>query len=163
MATPRAAIRSAVTAIVGLLPGKAGAEVRTTKEQVPFREELFRDQDFVASTDGIALRGIADALHKIQRHVAEATQSARSLPVLGGAYWPGVALSGTPNVIAHGIPGQVSVSFLVASMRSVSSNVAVSVVETAQDPTTGRVSVAVQPSGVSVIADLWFFPRPVVT
>lgn len=151
-------VRTAITTILGTSPGASGSKVQVSHELVPMREEIYSPESLKDPS------GVAQALQKVQRHVAETTQSARSLPVLGGAYFPNVALTSTPTQLAHGLQGGVTVAWIVARLRNVSAGgAAVCVEETAQDVVNGRVSFALLPSGATATADIWVFPQPSLT
>jgi len=112
------------------------------------REELFRADDL----DNPAK--VARALHIIQRHVQEATRAPRSLPVLGGCYWPNVTFAaGQPQSFAHGL--QAIVAVITARVRQSASGAAPVIVEVGQDG--NRITLA---ASVACTADLWFYPQP---
>lgn len=129
------------------------APVASTVELVAFKEQAFSPAD-VGAPGGVAM-----ALHRVQRAAIDATASARTLPVLGGTYWPNVAfVGGESAVLAHGCGAGVTVSFILARVRvTASSTLAPSVVEVAQDASTGRITLA---ADVDCICDLWFYPQP---
>jgi len=104
--------RRRVTTIVQFQGPAANLSERIiTKELVPLKHELI-SAGLVA--DG---RRLAEALHTIQRSTDEATQSARSLPVLGGSYWPAQSFAmNTPQIFAHGVQGG-EVAWLAVRVR----------------------------------------------
>ena len=149
--------RRAVTTVVRFAgAATALAPATSTKELVPQREEIFQASEL--STP----EGVRDAFHKVQRHSAEATQAARSLPVQGGTYAPDVAFTAnTAHTFMHGIVGGLAISWMVTSVRPSGANaLAVTqgrIIETAQDPVNGRITLA---SSEDALADVWFYPTP---
>lgn len=147
--------RQPVTSIMVGASAANGMKPQTiTKELVPLREEVFSSAD--VSSPG----GVVASLHKMQRHMAEATQASRSLPVQGGTYWPNVGfVANAAHVFQHGIPGGLAVAWVAPSMRPNVANALVlcQVVETAQDAAHGKVTLT---ASANCVADVWFFPRP---
>src|SRR5579863_1284270 len=107
-ARPVADVARAVTSIVrssqasNVVTALAGG---LTQEIVPYREELFQAPAVSAPA------GLVKALHKVQRHIQESTQAARSLPIQGGTYFPAVTFAaGVPLTIVHNL--QVAVAWM---------------------------------------------------
>jgi hypothetical protein len=151
MATP--AVRRNVTTIVNAQSlaqaGRVSAQLLTSRELVAMREEICHPSQLTSPA------AIANAIHQVLRHVAETTQSSRSLPVLGGTYWPNVSLpAGTAQPFAHGVGGIAA--FIALRVRQQSAGPAPIIVEVGQD-NNGRITLA---ATVACIADLWFFPQP---
>ena len=145
------ALRTRITSVVAFTgPKGSQTEVLRSSEVVPFREEIFTADQVDQPTK------LARALHLVQRHVAEATQASRSLPVLGGAYFVDMAFAAGANVIvSHGLTGPVS--WIACAVRP--SNVAqtASVQEIAQTGSNTRI---VFQSANACTIDLWLFPKP---
>lgn len=152
------ALRTRVATIVQAQgPAANPHQVIVSRELVPMREEMF-----VGETALDSPAKVAGALHRIQRHMNETTQAARSLPFLGGAYWPNVAFkANTATTMAHGITGGVDVAWAMFSPRPAGANaaavVAPAVVEVSQSAPTGRITLSANLSGSY---DLYFFARP---
>lgn len=126
------------------------------RELVAMREEVFSSQDLDTGA------GTQRALQAVQRHVAEATQAARSLPVQGGTYWPSVKFTAnSAHLVQHGVAGGLEVSWMALSVRPATVNVAAvsqgRIVEVSQDAPRGRITLA---SSEACTADLWFWARP---
>lgn len=152
------ALRSKVSSIVQVQGPSANLhQAVVSRELVPMREELFSGD---AALDSPAKVGAA--LHRIQRHINETTQAARSLPFLGGVYWPSVVLkANTATPMAHGLSGGLPVAWTMFSPRPAAANaaavVAPAIIETAQDTASGRITLAANLAGTY---DLYFFVRP---
>lgn len=148
-------VRNNITAIVGSTPGKNGTTTTVTHELVTMRVEPFQPTDVDTPSK------VAQALGKVQQHVQETTQSARSLPQLGGTYFPGVVFTAnTPQTLAHRVQGGQLVSFEVKSPRSLTSNAAVTVIEVSQNASLGRITLLAVPTTMGLTCDLQFFQRP---
>ncbi len=141
MANPRRVVSSVVSGS-GTAPSTT-----TTRELVVMRQELFTGK---VCTDPDQL---AQTLQRQMQEISEATQSARSLPVLGGAYWrAAVLVASTPRQFAHGLGLGVTVAFL-----PVGPNAQAAIWQTAQDTTKGQITLE---ASANVTVDLWFFPQP---
>lgn len=153
-----AAIRSKVTSVVQSQGPAANLHTAiVSRELVPMREEIFSGDNALDTPAKIGM-----ALHRIQRHINETTQGARSLPFLGGAYWPSVKFAANTAVtLAHGVAGGVEVAWDEFAPRPASANAAavvpLSVVEVSQNAATGRITLAANIAGM---VDLYFFARP---
>jgi hypothetical protein len=148
MSSDSASVRHVVTSVIST--PKGGSQVTVSREMVPHREEVFRPEDVSSPA------GIATALHRVQQHAREATQATRSLPVLGGTYWPGVSLTANvPKTIAHGVGGGVSVAVLPTAPSA-----AARIWVPSQTPARGQVTVE---SDATVTVDLWIYPKPGAT
>ncbi len=151
-------LRSRVASIVQYQGPSANLhQAVVSRELVPMREEMFTG-DSALDTPA----KVGGALHRIQRHINETTQAARSLPFLGGAYWPNVAFkANTAFTISHGIPGGVDIAWDMFSPRPAAANasavVAPAIVEISQSTSTGRITLAANLAGTY---DLYFYPRP---
>jgi hypothetical protein len=150
------AVRTAPTAVIAPVPGSS-KQVIVAHEIVPMREEVFHPSDVSSPA------GVSRALQQMQRHVAETTQSARSLPFLGGTYFPNIFFAvGVNQTFAHRVPGGVAVAFEVLRPRNVGpSPLATVVVEVSQDTTNGRITLVALPLAQGMTCDLHFFPQPV--
>jgi hypothetical protein len=123
-----------------------------SRETVPMREELFDAQKLGAPG------AVAEAFHRVQRHIAEATQAARSLPFNGGVYMPNVAFAANvAQALQHGCPIGLPVAWDYYARRPVAANSAGQLNEVTQDPATGRVTLQ---STDAATYDLFFFTRP---
>lgn len=123
-----------------------------SRELVPMREEIF---------DASQLKDpkqIAEALHRVQRHLNEATQASRSLPFQGGVYMPSLVFAAnTAQTLQHGCQTGLPVAWDYYSRRPTAANSAGQINEVKQDPATGRITLQ---STDAATYDLYFFTRP---
>lgn len=146
--------RQPVTSILGTskVTSAQSAMQQISKEIVPMREEVFRVEDVDTPTK------VSVALHRMQRHMAEATQAARSLPVQGGSYMPSVAfVANTATPLLHRIPGGLPVAWIPVAIRTGFANVFAQMTEVSQDAPRGKIALA---ASANCTADVWFFVRP---
>jgi hypothetical protein len=123
-----------------------------TAELVPMREEIFSSAQLAEPSQ------VADALHKMQRHLSEATQAPRSLPFLGGVSMPSVTFAAnTAQTLQHGCQLGLAVTVLSMSRRAAAANSVGCLNEVSQDLPTGRITLQ---STDAATYDLYFFTRP---
>lgn len=110
------ALRRAVTSIVSPKTTTTANVVTVTAASSNARELVPHKFDLATAADLDTPAKVALALERSQRNTADSTQSARSLPVLGGVYWPDITFAlGVKQTFAHGIQGQVA--FLACEPR----------------------------------------------
>lgn len=145
--------RQPVTSILSANTATSGTKTQlASKELVPMREEVFHPEEVDTP------QKVSVALHRMQRHMAEATQASRSLPVQGGAYIPSVAfVANTAQTLTHHIPGGFSVAWLPLSIRTFAGNVFANFTEVSQDLTRGKLTLQ---TSANCTADIWVFVRP---
>lgn len=149
------ALRRAVTTILAQQTAAQGGATRvSSRELVPMRQEIAHPSELSTPQQ------IANVIHMALRHVDETTQGARSLPVLGGVYWPNVSLAaGVATRFSHGCGAGITVSLIPCRVRLTAAGQPPVIVEVGQD-VNGGITLA---SSVACLVDLWFFPQPGVT
>lgn len=151
-----ATLRRQVTSIISTQSAaQGGRTLVSSRELVAMREEITHGSQLRADGEQWAdPKAVANAIHQVLRHVNEVTQGARSLPVLGGAYFPNqVFAAGVAVSFAHGL--QSIVSFISCRMRQSASGPAPVLVEVGQDG--NRISVA---ASAACLCDVWIYPQP---
>jgi len=140
------------TSIVQLPQSEAGSTTITAHPTVAYRVEPFSPAS-LGTPDGIAR-----ALFRMQRYGAEATQAARSLPLLGGTYFPNVSFpGGTAVTISHRVQGNGPVTWLALRIRGYP-NV---IYEISQNLNSRTIHLEQANGGTTTICDLWFFTQPI--
>lgn len=149
-------IRSTTTSIVAQSASNTSStRLAVTNEAAAYPVEVFSPESL--STP----RGVSHALELVQKHAVAATLAARSLPVLGGVYWPSLHLvGGTNTAVPHGLG--VAVSWHVGTLRFANANAAAynaQVYELGQSTDNNVLYLA---PGANCIVDLWVYPKPSV-
>jgi Ubiquitin-activating enzyme E1 FCCH domain len=108
-------IRHVATTVVGQTQPVSGQVSPSALRS--YNTELVPHKFEVVTPDSVQTPSqVAQLFQLMQRNASESTQSARSLPVLGGTYWPGLTLSSGTHSIAHGVQS-ATVSWLVGRMQ----------------------------------------------
>lgn len=124
-------------------------------EGVPLREQIF------PATALATPSGVSSALQLVQREVGQATQAARTLPYLGGVYFPNVIFEmGVPQAIPHRVPGPSEVAWTVHSRRpGIGPSNGLVQLGTIAEIEQGNGTITLE-ANENVVCDLFFFSRP---
>ena len=143
--------RATTTILSQALVGGQAQTLSITHETVPHPVEIFSPQ--MVDTP----EKVSRALERIQQHVRESTASSRSLPTLGGCYFPNVKIpAGSTVSLTHGLGAAVSFAVLDVRMTSPTDVPAV-LVDAGQDAPGNRLLVK---TTTACTVDVHVFPRP---